>query len=263
MGVVLRRGPTAWSRLSVWRTDTDEVTHGQWIGGRVFERRSDVSPDGSLFAYFVYKATGGPDINTDSWIAISRPPYFTALALWAIGTTYCSGALFMDAHTLRCGGITDAPDIGALPAWLSLTAELPPYAASTPEWTSRHVYWNRLLRGGWTPTPSIDAAEPAWERAEPGGDRVLLMATARTARWATHGERGALEFGLQSAGDITPLGRATWADWDHRGRLIVARDGRLTEWRGAGDERVIADFNGQAPDPQPSPPDARVWPASP
>ena len=52
IGVVLRRGPSAWTRLSVWHTDTDTFEHGQWFRGRVYERRSDVSPDGALFAYF-------------------------------------------------------------------------------------------------------------------------------------------------------------------------------------------------------------------
>lgn len=261
LGVVLRRGPSAWSRMSLWHTDTDAIEHGQWIAGHVYERRCDISPDGALFAYFIFKATGGPDVSVDSWLAVSRPPWFSALALWEVGTTYCSGGLFMDAHTLRFGGMTDTPSIGALPPWLRLTSELPPYAASTPEWTSRHVYFNRLLRDGWIPVPSIDASEPSWERREPNGARVLSMHTLPSASFGTHGERHALEFGLQSEGDITPLGRATWADWDHRGRLIVAREGRLIEDLGHGEEREICDFDDQSPDPQPSPPEAHTWPS--
>jgi hypothetical protein len=46
---------------------------------------------------------------------------------------------------------------------------------------------------------------------------------------------------------MTPLGRAPWADFDHRGRLIVAQDGRLCEWTPAGGMRVIEDFNDQRP----------------
>src|SRR5919198_5909820 len=55
VGVVLRRGPSAWVRLSVWHTDTDAFEHGQWFKGRVYERRCDVSADGSLFVYFARK----------------------------------------------------------------------------------------------------------------------------------------------------------------------------------------------------------------
>src|SRR4026207_1894230 len=60
VGVVLRRGPSDWVRLSVWHTDTDSVEHGQWMKGRVYERRSDVSADGSLFVAFVRQSGGRP-----------------------------------------------------------------------------------------------------------------------------------------------------------------------------------------------------------
>ena len=40
LGLVLRRGPSDWFRLSLWRTDTDALEHGQWLRGRVYERRT-------------------------------------------------------------------------------------------------------------------------------------------------------------------------------------------------------------------------------
>lgn len=55
LGVVLRRGPTDWVQLSLWRTDTDTFTPGQWVKAHVYERRCDVSPDGTLFVYFTLK----------------------------------------------------------------------------------------------------------------------------------------------------------------------------------------------------------------
>ena len=97
LGLVLRRGPSDWFRLSLWRTDTDALEHGQWLRGRVYERRSDLAPDGSLFVYFV-RRSGGPRRSNpeaaDSWVAVSRPPYFTALALWFVGGTYWLGGCF-------------------------------------------------------------------------------------------------------------------------------------------------------------------------
>jgi hypothetical protein len=63
----------------------------------------------------------------------------------------------------------------------------------------------------------------------------------------------------KSNGEMIPLGAASWADWDQRGRLVVARDGRLCELDQSAGLREIADFNPQEPDPQASPPHARVW----
>ena len=82
LGLVLRRGPSDWFRLSLWHTDTDRFEHGQWMAGRVYERRSDLAPDGSLFVYFVRKSGGLPPSDpaerlvppqppaADSWVAI-------------------------------------------------------------------------------------------------------------------------------------------------------------------------------------------------
>src|SRR5262245_32947489 len=33
LGLVLRRGPSDWFRLSLWHTDTDRLDHGQWMTG--------------------------------------------------------------------------------------------------------------------------------------------------------------------------------------------------------------------------------------
>jgi hypothetical protein len=259
VGVVLRRGPSEWARLSLWRTDTDAFEHGQWFRGRVYERRCDVSHDGSLFAYFARKSSGGADIDTDSWIAVSRPPWFTALALWPMGGTYVAGGLFVDGGSLFLGGVIAAPDQGELAPWLRLTPEAP-YIDHTPDWTDRTVYFNRLLRDGWTPAPSIDMPQPVWERRQPDGDLTLVMAPMLDASFDTYGGRHAVEYALLDDGEVRPLGRGTWADWDHRGRLIIAQDGRLLEYQRDGNLREIADFNGQTPDPQPSPAWAREWP---
>jgi hypothetical protein len=260
VAVVLRRGPSAWSRLSLWHTDTDTFEHGQWLHGRVYPRRCDLSPDGSLFAYFVHKATGGPEVQVDSWAAVSRPPYFTALALWPVGTTYFAGGFFVDDRALFMSWITADPEIGALPLWLRMTTELP-HVRRTPEWTDQTVHFNRLLRDGWTPGPSIDDPNATWERGQPGGDATLIMAPALDAGFSTYGGRHVDDYAVVSPGGETEvLGRATWADFDQRGRLLIAQDGCLRAWTTDGGLREIADFNDQSPETEPSPSWARTWP---
>src|SRR5215210_6275070 len=76
IGAVLRRGPNDWVRLSLWRTDVDAFEHGQWMKGRVYERRSDLSADGAFFVAFVRRsggpfASGTPLANRDTWVAVS------------------------------------------------------------------------------------------------------------------------------------------------------------------------------------------------
>lgn len=102
VAVVFRRGPTKLTQQLVWNLETDEVTPGQWIRGRVYTRRCDLSADGKLLvvACTNYSAsrrpnqTGGESWAHQGWTAVSRPPFFTALALWFSGGAWNGGGLW-------------------------------------------------------------------------------------------------------------------------------------------------------------------------
>ncbi len=238
--VVLRCGPSDWARLSCWQTDTDTFEHGQWIKARVYERRSDLSADGALFLAFVRQSGRtliGPS-DRDTWLALSRPPWFTALAYWLIGGTYHTGGYFPAPNTLWPSFGGDPPDDGTLPAWLEIAQGHPPYVDGTPNWTERTVWLNRLLRDGWRRLAAR---------------LTLTMALRSEADFGAYGGPHVVEYAVRDeAGAAVPLGRA---DWDHRGRL------RHWQWPGSWQE--IADFNEQAPAPAPAPEWAREWPVPP
>ena len=52
VAVVFRRGPTKQVRMILWRLDSDELERGQWLAGRIYPERCDISPDGRLVIYF-------------------------------------------------------------------------------------------------------------------------------------------------------------------------------------------------------------------
>lgn len=95
-GVILRRGPTDWWRLTLWDTVNDCFEDGQWFRGRIYPEKCDVSPDGRLFVYFGGKFSRRAEAKgyRTTWTAVSRPPYLTALALWPIGDTWGGSAIF-------------------------------------------------------------------------------------------------------------------------------------------------------------------------
>src|SRR5690242_10890371 len=90
LAVVFRRGPSKQVLLVLWHTDTDQFYEGQWFKGRIYERRCDLSPNGTRLIYFAadYKEP------YFSWSAVSKPPFLTALALWPKGDGWGGGGLF-------------------------------------------------------------------------------------------------------------------------------------------------------------------------
>ena len=92
VGIILRRGPSKQVLMIRWDTSSDHFEQGQWFKGRIYERRCDLSPSGEKLIYFA--ASFKPPCY--SWTAISKPPYFTALALWPKGDCWNGGGIFLN-----------------------------------------------------------------------------------------------------------------------------------------------------------------------
>jgi hypothetical protein len=55
LGVVIRRGPSKQVCTVQWDRRDDDFQVGQWLRGRIYERRSDLYPDGKHLIYFAMK----------------------------------------------------------------------------------------------------------------------------------------------------------------------------------------------------------------
>jgi hypothetical protein len=101
-----------------WNTREDSFEHGQWFKGRIYSERCGLSPDGTLLVYFAAKYgthKRNPDYS-DTYTVVSKPPFFSALAMWSQGHTWGGGGKFIDNKTLRLayasGGFTVTPHSG-------------------------------------------------------------------------------------------------------------------------------------------------------
>src|SRR5688500_14916743 len=83
-GVVIRRGPSQTTCAIGWNRVYDTFGVGQWMRGRIYERRSDLSPDGKHLIYFAMNGRW-QSTTKGSWTAISRAPYLHAVTLLAKG----------------------------------------------------------------------------------------------------------------------------------------------------------------------------------
>ncbi|HEY1955934.1 MAG TPA: hypothetical protein VGH28_09975 [Polyangiaceae bacterium] len=110
VAVVIGRGPSGWAQITLWDTACDLFTEGAWFRGRIFAEKCDLSPYGALFVYAAYKGNRQKTSYTDSWTAVSRPPWLHALALWPMGTTYGGGGRFTGERRLVLRGAGKAHD---------------------------------------------------------------------------------------------------------------------------------------------------------
>ena len=102
--VVLRRGPTDVVASIGWNRRTDEFEMGQWVRGRMYEHRADLSPDGRHMVFFVYR--GGQNRGVT---VVSRAPWLRAIAAYPQSHTWHGGGAFTEAGRVFLNG-SSAPD---------------------------------------------------------------------------------------------------------------------------------------------------------
>jgi hypothetical protein len=273
--VVLRRGPSKQVQLIGWRTDSDIFEPGQWFKGRIYERRCDLSPDGRYLVYFAAKFTG----PLYSWTAVSKPPYFTALALWQKGDCWEGGGLFENARSLWLNDSgAELMDGFHVPKSMTVWSE----SWGSEEWP---VYPLRLLRDGWTlfqPGTRVELSRiekdrvglsypidppQIWERSNPRGNRLGTLRMNMHGFSEEGGDWNVLTFEIKvEKGESVSLGRVDWADWDSNGDLLYAQSGKLFRLSAGArgifvpeHAKELADFNGNRFQAVPPPEEATRW----
>jgi len=272
VAVVFMRHPAKHTQLLEWNLETDEVRSGQWIKGRVFWRRCDLSPDGKLLVCAISnyskkrseraaKEQGLESWMTSFWTAVSRPPYFSALALWFFGPSYNGGGSWESNKVL---GLNNQPykyyEVKPMKrGYRSHDLDLGP--------SEDHWIWLHLLKKrGWTKIP---------DKHYGNGDlcdsiRSLQFKHGEIRYWEKYG--WGLKFWWElrdKKGNVVRRweGRqreTVWLDVDHRGRVLMAENGCLYAWSDfpKGEPKLVADLSGNRFE-EVAPPDwAMSWPAS-
>jgi hypothetical protein len=226
IGLILRRGPSKSVATILWNRKTDEFQLGQWLRGRIYERRSDLSPNGKHFLYFAMNGKWNSD-SRGSWTAISRAPFLKALAFFPKGDCWHGGGLWTgpQQYWLNDGYghsmVTDTTEVQRDTQWQPSKN----YGGECPG-----VYYQRLIRDGWTLKERINVGK--WK------DQVIFekpCANGWVLRKIAHAEVGAPpgkgcywdEHELIGAfGEAIACPQWEWAELDGT-RLVWAMEGRL------------------------------------
>jgi hypothetical protein len=247
LGLIIRRGPSKQVCTLLWDRRRDEFKVGQWLKGRIYERRCDLSPDGKYFIYFAMNGRWQSQAQ-GAWTAISRAPYLKASAIFPKGDCWHGGGLFT-------GRISYWLNNGHGHSVLRDTKEVHRDLEFRPsEYFGGEclgVYYPRLLRDGWTLVERKNLAElkdvDVFEKSLPEGWVLRKLAHAETGAppgkgcyWDEH------ELVHSASDERLPCPDWEWAEFD-RQRLVWAAQGKLfaakIRKKGLGSESLLFDFN--------------------
>ncbi len=249
--VILRRGPSKSVCTMLWDRGRDEFKIGQWLRGRIYERRCDLSPDGQHFIYLAMNGKWGSPVK-GSWTAVSRAPYLKAIALWPSGDCWNGGGLFLSdtGFWRNSNPYQDETDVvGRLPKNLAEDPRFPFHEGYGGECPG--VYYVRLQRDGWTllrrEAPSPEGYVSTFEKALPSGWVLEKSAHAiidhPVGRGCYHDTHRLIH---PDSGTILDHPEWEWADLDRK-RLVWVAKGVLhaakINGKGLGDVKILHDFN--------------------
>jgi hypothetical protein len=297
VGVVFRRGSSKWVHIVKWNTDTDTFEYGQWFHGQMYPRRSDLSPNGKLLVCFCAKWSKhrideaeqmldkkkAGDLthelglwlkrrpkaraeHTYAWTAVSKPPYLTALGLWPKGDCWHGGGLFQSNRALWLNHkpLVAIPHKDHLPTGLRVEANPSACGEDDP------IYSMRLERDGWKKTQDwkygwvgirdgFKTQQPEIrEKVSSKNPRIKLLMIRSIS-----GFKYREDFSVLKGEQEVEIRKAEWADWDHAGRLVLARGGCLYACDVGAfpnvTETELVDLNPLRPEASASPEWAKRW----
>ena len=221
--------------MLTWDLQTDKITPGQWLKHRAYTEFADLSSDGR---YLIYNAATHNLTHAvgSSYVAISKPPFFTAVALYPTPGFEEGAGAFLDNRRFwvaASGLVPGGEDL--------LRANGLKRVARRPE---------RTFMTGWAEVDFTEdrrfgpLAARVWSFEKPVGQGWTLCRRYTRALTSRHaGPRGNwswLAHELHGPDGSTDL-NTEWADaW--QGELLFARDGCLFRMTPGAEPRRIADL---------------------
>jgi hypothetical protein len=271
MAVIFRRGPSKSVAVISWDTDRDEFRLGQWLKGRIYEHRCDLSPSGQKLVYFV----GGYRYPMRTWTAVSRPPFLTALLLWPKGDAWGGGGLFENERTILLNHGSHQSEL-AEGFHVPRTITVKPLGDHAGRGEDEPIWPVRLARDGWELKRrgkyrrNKDKSRLWIEYVEK--ELVVKSLGAWTLEMLFAGIREAdgpwyvMEHRVVDphGNVVLDLGRTDWADWSREGDLLFAKEGclfraRMNKRTGPCEPKKLIDLSGLKFEAVAPPPEAMRW----
>lgn len=232
----------------LWDRTRDEFKLGQWLKGRIYERRSDLSPDGKYLLYFAAKHIPVSEAGC-SWTAISRAPYLKAIAIFPKGDCWHGGGLWTGDSTYW---LNDGYGHKVLRNSTDVRRDDEYIPEGFYGYEDRSVYYPRLIRDGWK-LVRLDSRSQSYgvdifDKPIAAGWTLRKLSPARVGvsvgkgcNWDEH------QLIRRRTGEVIECPTWEWADLDGP-RLVWATEGKLFSGsmlaEGLANETQLFDFSG-------------------
>ncbi len=249
LGLVIRRGPSKRVATILWNRRSDEFQLGQCLKGRIYERRSDLSPDGKHWIYFAMNGQWESEAK-GSWTAVARAPYLKALGMFPKGDCWNGGGLWTSNNEYWLnGGLGGGQAHTVLHDTKEVSRDKRFEPAENFGGECPGVYYPRLIRDGWRLVETVETAKRKDIFEKPVKKSWLLRKIAHVESGSPDG-KGCYwdEHQLICAKSETQIDCPNWewAEVDGK-RLVWAIEGKLYCGKlgsnGLYDETQLYDFN--------------------
>jgi hypothetical protein len=243
MAVVIRRGPSKHVCTIAWNREDDTFEVGQWLKGRIYEERCDLSPDGKYLLYFALNGRWDSEVD-GSWSAISRAPWLKAIELYPKGDTWGGGGMFLTENSFWLDHFK-----GEEP--LMRSDEVQRDEFYEPGDHFKIYEGRRLVRDGWKFLEYTDSFEvsPVFEKSLPKSWLLRMVANAQipAPEGGYYFKRDKYELINKTSGDLLECDDWEWADldgqtvvWASKGCLYRAS---IENTEKIGTPKLLYDFN--------------------
>lgn len=246
-GIVIRRGPSKQVCILNWNRSNNKFTLSQWLKGRIYERRCDISPSGKYWIYFAMNGRWQSEVK-GSWTAIAKVPWLKAIELLPKGDCWHGGGLFIDDKSYW---LNDGYGHESLFTSKEITRNKSYQPQKYYGGECLNVYFNRLQRDGWNlinnrrkekwHEETIFEKELAYDwKIQKICYAQLGSSPGKGCYWDEHQL-------LDCNGNIFSKKKWEWADWLDNvivfaengclNQIVIAKDRKLSE------VQLIHDFN--------------------
>ena len=241
--IVIQRKRGKLAHIISWNTETDELEEGSWFTGRIYAERSDLSWDGKWMVYLAMGAKG------ETWNGICQPPWLKTVAdvpnegTWAGGGVF-TGRDLLHPHDfwLNKQSLADFSKSDAVPFKIKrrdLGGEVFPaltYRLERDGWIREGEFGkDRKISLKHSSYSTLCIDDPGWSwRFSPDHPVLRMFYRGYFVNGYT------FEFVLEGSELLGP--EVSWATWDAKGSLLVAKEGVIYRYSLEALKREVPDF---------------------